>query len=319
MSLPKAVLMMCWMLGIVSTVCAAETQRCQLADGFDYPVGKPEAHGYYKARGFYPNGHLGEDWNGVGGGDTDLGDPVSAIGRGVVLLSENVHVGWGNCVIVRHAYRENDGRIGMVDSLYGHLNERKVKVGQLVERGQLIGTIGTNFGMYPAHLHLEVRKNLMIGMNRTQFARDYSNYYSPTAFIQAHRQLSADYAKYDIPVNTFASYGKALTADQVKTGKNVSIPVTNGTVAATSTSNGKKGALIIPVKPTTPVETPPRNSGLPTVHINNIKPKPIVTTTTPATATTPPPSTESTGDFWSRLRKKLNNGQVVGGLDEKRP
>ena len=41
-----------------------------LADGFDLPVGKPDGEGYYKARGYRPNGHLGEDWNGKGGGDT---------------------------------------------------------------------------------------------------------------------------------------------------------------------------------------------------------------------------------------------------------
>ena len=30
-----------------------------LADGFDYPVGKPDAAGYYVYRGFTPGGHLG--------------------------------------------------------------------------------------------------------------------------------------------------------------------------------------------------------------------------------------------------------------------
>jgi hypothetical protein len=33
----------------------------KLANGFDFPVGKPEAQGYYKARGFGSGGHLGED------------------------------------------------------------------------------------------------------------------------------------------------------------------------------------------------------------------------------------------------------------------
>jgi len=129
-------------------VQAFETVRCQLADGFDFPVGKPDSKGYHKARGFFPNGHLGEDWNGNGGGDTDEGDPIYAIGRGVVVFSDNVHVGWGNVVIIRHIYREITGKIEMVDSLYGHLLERKMtKVGQVIERGQLVGTMGSNFGM----------------------------------------------------------------------------------------------------------------------------------------------------------------------------
>jgi hypothetical protein len=52
-----------------------ETAFTKLADGFDFPVGIPDGQGYYKARGFRPNGHLGEDWDGVRGGDI----PISAI------------------------------------------------------------------------------------------------------------------------------------------------------------------------------------------------------------------------------------------------
>ncbi|OYW27866.1 MAG: hypothetical protein B7Z47_06335 [Chthoniobacter sp. 12-60-6] len=189
---------------------AGSTLRVRLADGFDFPVGKPDAAGFYKARGYWPNGHLGEDWNGQGGGDSDLGDPIYAIGRGVVIFSQNIGVGWGNCVLVRHIFREADGKVAMVDSLYAHLHERKVKLHELVEKGQLVGTMGGNNGMYPVHLHLEVRKNLHIGMNRSQFARDSSNYYSPTAFINARRVLPSSTQKYDMPVNNFAPYGRAL-------------------------------------------------------------------------------------------------------------
>lgn len=189
---------------------AGSTIRVRLADGFDFPVGKPEAAGYHKARGYWPNGHLGEDWNGNSGGDTDLGAPIYSMGRGVVIFSQNIGVGWGNCVLVRHVYREHDGRIAMVDSLYAHLHERKVKLHQLVEKGELVGTMGGNNGMYLVHLHFEVRKNLHIGMNRSQFAKDNSNYHSPTAFINAHRQLASSTQKYDVPVNNFAPYGRAL-------------------------------------------------------------------------------------------------------------
>lgn len=219
-----------WVLGMWLLMggggSAADTIRCLLADGFDFPVGKPDAAGYYKFRGFWPNGHLGEDWNGRGGGDSDLGDPIYAIGRGVVVLSEDVKVGWGNCVIVRHAYRDASGKIDMVDSLYAHLEERKVKVNDIVERGQLVGTMGGNNGMYAVHLHLEIRKNLQIGMNRSQFARDYSNYHSPTTFINANRQLQASFQKVDIPVKTFAAYGKSLADDPPSgSGRGASIPI----------------------------------------------------------------------------------------------
>jgi len=44
--------------------------KMKLADGFDFPVGKPDADGYYKARGLRLRSpvHFGEDWNGRGGG-----------------------------------------------------------------------------------------------------------------------------------------------------------------------------------------------------------------------------------------------------------
>src|SRR4051812_18122036 len=100
---------------LAAPVGAAEFIRCPLADGFDFPVGKPNADGFYKARGYTPNGHLGEDWNGKGGGDTDLGSPIYSTARGIVIISENIGVGWGNCIIVRHAYRDETGKVAMVD------------------------------------------------------------------------------------------------------------------------------------------------------------------------------------------------------------
>ncbi|WP_395753753.1 M23 family metallopeptidase [Prosthecobacter sp.] len=213
---------------------SGSTLRVRLADGFDFPVGKPDADGYYKARGYWPNGHLGEDWNGRGGGDSDLGAPIYAMGRGVVIFSQNIGVGWGNCILVRHIFREADGKIAMVDSLYGHLHERKVKLHDLVEKGQLVGTMGGNNGMYAVHLHFEVRKNLHIGMNRSQFARDSSNYYSPTAFINARRVLNSSTQKYDVPVNNFAPYGRALadTGSDGSTTANVDVPAFKGGATA---------------------------------------------------------------------------------------
>ncbi len=163
----------------------------RLADGFDFPVGKPDAAGYHKARGMKPNGHLGDDWDGDGGGNTDLGDPVYAAGSGIVVLADNMHMGWGNVVMIRHCFREpqEGGAIRTVDSLYGHVDTMLVRVGQVVARGQQIATIGTAFGLYEAHLHFEVRRNINIGMYRSQFARDYTNYYDPTEFVLAHRRL----------------------------------------------------------------------------------------------------------------------------------
>jgi len=180
----------------------SETALTKLANGFDFPVGKPDAQGYYKARGFRSHGHLGEDWDGIRGGDTDLGDPIYSIGNGVVVFARDCHMGWGNVVIIRHAFRE-DGTVKNIDSLYGHLNTILVRRGQAVSRGEEIGTMGTAHGMYDAHLHFEIRKNLEIGMSRAAFARDLSNYYDPTQFILSHRQLPTAKGGYRIAMNTF--------------------------------------------------------------------------------------------------------------------
>ena len=75
-----------------------ETAFTKLADGFDFPLGIPDAQGYYKARGFRSNGHLGEDWDGIRGGDTDLGDPVCSIGAGVV---KNIEIGMSRASFAR--------------------------------------------------------------------------------------------------------------------------------------------------------------------------------------------------------------------------
>jgi murein DD-endopeptidase MepM/ murein hydrolase activator NlpD len=174
----------------------------KIADGFDFPVGKPEAEGYYKARGFRSGGHVGEDWDGVRGGDTDLGDPVYSVGDGIVVFARDVHLGWGNVIIVRHAYREN-GNVRYVDALYGHLNSMLVGRGQRVARGQRIATMGTAHGQYDAHLHFEIRKNLEIGMSRSKFQKDFSNYYDPTQFINSHRHLAGGGANYKVAMNTF--------------------------------------------------------------------------------------------------------------------
>jgi murein DD-endopeptidase MepM/ murein hydrolase activator NlpD len=193
---------------------SGQTAFVRVADGFDMPVGKPDGRGYYRARGFTAHGHLGEDWDGVGGGDTDLGDPIYCIGDGVVVFARDCHQGWGNVVIVRHAYRDGLGT-RYVDSLYGHLERILVKRGQGVRRGQQIATMGTAHGLYDAHLHLEIRKNLEIGMSRDKFAQDSSNYYDPSQFITSHRHLQSSGASCRVAMNTF-TYDARIPWDKLK-------------------------------------------------------------------------------------------------------
>lgn len=183
--------------------------RVEVADGFDYPVGIPDAKKYYKARGMRLRSpvHFGEDWNGIGGGNTDLNDPISSCANGVVTFAYDTRGGWGRVMIIRHAYRDpKTGKIKFVDSLYGHLRQMMVKMGDHVKRGQQIGTMGNNRGMYPAHLHFEIRHNLNTGMQRESVSRTYSNWADPTAFIKAHRKLKKEWRKVEAPTGTYKVY-----------------------------------------------------------------------------------------------------------------
>ena len=152
--------------------------------GFDFPVGPPNASGYYDAQPFGINDHLGNDWNGNSGGDTDLGDPVHAIAVGVVSVASDHGGGWGNVVRVVHACGEVPGQ--EVESLYAHLHTVEVHAGQRVGRGQRIGTIGTAAGQYRAHLHLELRarRGMPLGGG---YSNDPTGYLDPSAFILSHR------------------------------------------------------------------------------------------------------------------------------------
>jgi len=187
-----------------ATLRAEDTAAVKLADGFQSPVGS-DGKSYYKARGMQVNGHLGEDWNGSAGGDTDLGAPVTSTAHGLVLFARDFRLGWGNVIIIRHAYMEG-AQVAYVDSLYGHLEELLVREGQQVVRGQKIGTIGGNRGMYPAHLHFEMRKNLRIGMARSAFPRDFTNYWDPSEFIALRPRLPGGGRLAAVPINTFVAY-----------------------------------------------------------------------------------------------------------------
>ncbi len=184
-----------------------------LADGFDYPVGKPDAKGYYKARGirFKTPRHLGEDWNGNGGGNTDLGHPVYTIGHGLVTYAADAKGRWGKNVIVRHAFRDpRTNRILCVQTLYSHLDKITVRLGQLVKRGDQVGTIGTNNGMYPAHLHAELHYNVLVNCGQQGIAKTPRNYGHLTNFIKAYRKLRIENKWVRVPIGGFIPYKNTI-------------------------------------------------------------------------------------------------------------
>jgi|JI6StandDraft_1071083.scaffolds.fasta_scaffold08489_4 hypothetical protein len=157
------------------------------SNGFDFPVGKPDAKGYYNAQAFQVNNHLGDDWNGRGGGNTDFGDTVFAVSNGMITQSVQFFGGWGK--VVRQACLIKEKEI--VEVLYAHCDQLFVSKGDFVVKGQPIGTIGNAEGKYLAHLHLEIRD-----APGNSLGQGYSNmttgYFDPTLFIKRHRKIGVD-------------------------------------------------------------------------------------------------------------------------------
>ena len=139
-------------------VAAHELAALPLAREFAYPLGSPRGVLSYNAQPFMENHHLGDDWNGIGGYNSDLGDPVHAIGGGLVTFAAQLGGGWGGVAIVQHRVAGPGGGERFVQSLYAHLDEIHVTPGELVGRGERLGTVGNAGGRYWAHLHLEVRE-----------------------------------------------------------------------------------------------------------------------------------------------------------------
>ena len=153
-----------------------------ISNGFDFPVGKPDANGYYNAQKFQENNHLGDDWNGVGGGNSDLGDPIYAIGNGYISEVKDYGGGWGNVLRIVHL-KDNT----LYESLYAHCDTILVKEKQFVKKGDKIATIGNNNGQYLAHLHLEVRDSVHLDIG-PGYSSDTNGYLDPTTFIKENRK-----------------------------------------------------------------------------------------------------------------------------------
>ncbi len=76
------------------------------------------------------------------------GTPVVAPADGVVIFAGR-EAGYGNLIIISHGYG--------ITTRYGHLKKIFVKVGQKVQRGDIIGEIGNTGRSTGPHLHYEVR------------------------------------------------------------------------------------------------------------------------------------------------------------------
>src|SRR4051812_45681167 len=80
------------------------------ATRFDFPLGSENGALSYNAQRFTENKHLGDDLNGIGGENSDLGDPIYAVADGRVLLARNGGARWGDVIIVFAAHILNSAR-----------------------------------------------------------------------------------------------------------------------------------------------------------------------------------------------------------------
>lgn len=109
------------------------------------PLTNQIINSHFASRRTLPNGHTylhtGIDLR------ASAGTPIFASAKGVVKLAEHQIVP-GNVVVVDHG--------GGVYSRYMHLNGFNVRVGETVEMGQVIGTVGATGRVEGPHLHFEV-------------------------------------------------------------------------------------------------------------------------------------------------------------------
>jgi len=113
------------------------------------PALSPEATFAWPMRGWITQGysakHRGIDIA------TSWSAPIYAAGDGVVVRAGWLHTGYGFSVVIRHS--------GGLATLYGHMTNPSVHVGDHVRRGQQIGEVGSTGNSTGPHVHFEVRKN----------------------------------------------------------------------------------------------------------------------------------------------------------------
>ncbi|MBQ7264907.1 MAG: peptidoglycan DD-metalloendopeptidase family protein [Firmicutes bacterium] len=118
---------------------------------FQYPVPAYE--------GYPPNGGYGYRISPIGrGGEFHTGLDLKATLNTDIIAAEAgtvIYAGWrggyGKCIIIDHG--------NGYSTLYGHTNELRCHVGEIVERGQVIAGAGTTGYSTGVHLHFEVRIN----------------------------------------------------------------------------------------------------------------------------------------------------------------
>ena len=108
---------------------------------------------FWPVDGGYISAHQG-DGRGHKGIDiaAPYGTPIYAAEAGTIIdAGTGWNGGYGNCIIIEH----EDGNV----SVYAHQAELAAEYGDTVEKGQLIGYVGSTGDSTGNHLHFEIRKD----------------------------------------------------------------------------------------------------------------------------------------------------------------
>lgn len=124
----------------------------------DSPQWTDKAYPYGSTRGGTLQTHHGVEFN------VPTGTPVLAAGEGVVRFAgpdDMISVGpllnfYGKAVIIEQTAPQDSGT--PLYTLYGHLSDVLVEVGQRVNAGEVVGVSGDSGVAYGPHLHFEVRQ-----------------------------------------------------------------------------------------------------------------------------------------------------------------
>ena len=119
--------------------------------------------------------HLGTDFA------APTGTPARTVGDGVVSFA-GVQGGYGNVVFIKH----RNGH----ETVYAHLSQINVRVGQSMQQGDTIGLVGSTGWATGPHLHFEFRVD-GVHQDPMTIARQSNTVPVPTAALPLFRQLAA--------------------------------------------------------------------------------------------------------------------------------
>lgn len=157
-----------------------------LATEFQLSLKNIEKSWYEASKRFGPYNYHPErcqDWNLESGGDTDLGEPLVAPFSGIVLSAHDFGGGRGKIIQILGVNTTE-----LIIWMGWHLEDINVQLGQIVRRGDDIGTIGNANGVYAAHLHEQICIVNSWGIPSPDcFAADPRyNFFQPSLFYLSH-------------------------------------------------------------------------------------------------------------------------------------